>query len=171
MKIIEAMKRVKANIEKMEDLRNKITKNAAHLSVETPMYGDKQRETVRGWLQAFTDLSQENIRLLVAIQKTNLATEVSIEIGGKHVVKNIAEWVHRRRTYAEYDRLVWEALGDRGLKEQTVASTTGAEPTRVTIIRNFDPAERDEKVDMYRTEPHMIDSALEVVNATTDLIE
>lgn len=41
----------------------------------------------------------------------------------------------------------------------------------MTLVRYFDPVERDNRVSMYREEPGLIDSTLEVVNATTDLLE
>lgn len=171
MKIIEAMKRVKLNNEKVADLRAKIGQNSAHLSYETPLYGDKQPAQVSEWVQACLDISKENVRLLVAIQRTNLATSVTIELGGKPVTKSIAEWVWRRRTYAEQDAGTIAMLTDRGLKEGLVPSSTGGEPQQVKIVRNFDPVLRDQAREMFRAEPHLIDSALEIVNATTDLVE
>jgi hypothetical protein len=35
----------------------------------------------------------------------------------------------------------------------------------------FDPAERDKKIEIFRSEPSLIDRTLEVINCTTDLIE
>lgn len=45
------------------------------------------------------------------------------------------------------------------------------EPVRVTISRFYDLLVRDKALAMYRTEPTLIDSALEIVNATTELWE
>lgn len=171
MKIIEAMKRVKLNNEKVADLRAKIGQNSAHLSYETPLYGENQAKQVSEWVQSCLDISQENVRLLVAIQRTNLATSVTIDLGGKSVTKSIAEWVWRRRTYAEQDAGTISMLSDRNLKEGLVPSSTGGAPQEVKIVRNFDPALRDAAREVYRSEPHLIDSALEIVNATTDLVE
>ena len=39
---------------------------------------------------------QEIARLRVAITRTNLATSVTIELGGKPVTKTLAEWIQRR---------------------------------------------------------------------------
>lgn len=169
MKIIEAMKRVKANEEKIADLQLKIASTCANLSVETPVYPDTKSK-INEWLQGCDDLTQENIRLLTAIQRTNLATNVTIELGEKQVTKNIAEWVWRRRKYAQVDLNTWAKLTDRNLKEGQINQSTG-QPLMVTIMRHYDPIKRDQMMAMYREEPHMIDSALEVVNATTDLIE
>lgn len=170
MKIIEAMKRIKANKEKAADLRQKIQAITANLSYETPLYGDKTSEKIREWTQSCDDLSQENIRLLTAIQRTNLKTVVTIELGGKPVTKNIAEWIWRRREYAAADMLTWTMLTDRNLKEGNLQQSTG-EVLQIKIVRHYDPELRDKMVAMYRTEPHEIDAALEVINAVTDLIE
>lgn len=169
MKIIEAMKRVKLNEEKIVDLQAKIKQYCVHLNIEKPAYKD-QHARVKEWLQSCTDLTQENVRLLCAIQRTNLETPVTIELGGKSVTKTIAEWVWRRRKYAEIDRQTWSGLSDRGLKEGISQSPTGGQ-VEMTLVRYFDPVERDNRVLMYREEPGLIDSTLEVVNATTDLLE
>lgn len=172
MKIIEAMKRVKMNDEKVKDLQQKIAANSANLSIETPLYSDTTLQ-IQSWLQTCTDLSQESVRLLCAIQRTNLATQVAIEIAdGVTTTKSISEWVWRRRIYAAMDRATWMAVGDRGLKEGMMASTIKDQaPTQVTIVRHYDPKVRDSKVMMYQQEPTKIDSSLEIVNAVTDLIE
>lgn len=170
MKIIEAMKRIKLNREKLSDLHKKINSNAAHMNFETPLYGDRQRQQVAEWLQSTFDINQEIVRLSVAISRTNLATQVTIEIGGKLLTKSITEWVLRRREGAALDLAAWQQLTDRGLKEATAGSSTSI-PVELKIVRYFDPVERDRKLTEFREEPHLIDSALEIVNATTDLIE
>ncbi len=133
------------------------------------MYEDPAGQ-VREWLQSCEDTARDNVELLVAIQRTNLATPVTIDVGGKPVTKSIAEWVWRRREYAKADLDTWAQLTDRGLKDQRVAQTTGAEPLEIKIVRNYDPKQRDDKLAQYRDEPHLIDAALEIVNATTDLV-
>lgn len=170
MKIIEAMKTVKLNKEKIEDLQEKIASNSANLSIETPVYGTDTRDKVKGWVQTCEDLAQENVRLLVAIQRTNLATPVKIELGGKTVTKTIAEWVWRRREYAASDQHTWARLTDKGIQEGISQTPSGGQ-VEMKLVRHYDPSQRDEKLELYRSEPHLIDSALEIVNATTDLIE
>ena len=170
MKIIEAMKRVKANKEKIADLQQKIAQYCANLSFETLVYGADTTNKVREWLQSCTDVSQENIRLLTAIQRTNSATQVPITLGDKTVVKSIAEWVWRRREYAALDLKTWQMLTDRNLKEGMGQNSQGS-PVEVKIVRHFDPVQRDKMSAMFKSEPHEIDAALEVVNAVTDLVE
>lgn len=171
MKLIEAMKKLKDLNVKAEDLRKKVSLNCADLTIETPLYGADQKATVDGWIQAHSDLLKEILRLRVAIQRTNLATQVAIQIDGKAVTKSIAEWIHRRRDLAKLDQGMWATLGDRGLKESNVQTAPGGNVTEVRIRRYYDPAQRDVKLELYRSEPSVIDATLEVTNAVTDLIE
>ena len=168
IKIIEAMKKVKANREKITDLQKKIGENSAHLSHETSPYTDP-RKKVEEWAQSCRDLSQECSSLLTAISATNHNTKVAIEIGGKSVEKTIAEWIWRRREFSAIDMRTYASMGDRGLREGQMDSSTG-QPIQVTIVRNYDVEMRDRLVSEFREEPHLIDSTLEVVNATTDLV-
>lgn len=170
MKLIEAMKRVKHNKEKIVDLQAKIGAVCANTTIETPLYGTETPELIKGWLQSCTDLTRDNVGLLVSIARTNLATPVTITLGDKPVTKSIAEWVWRRREYAALDLATFSKLGDRGLREGSAPTSTGV-ALEIKIVRHYDPVARDKVVAMFKSEPHEIDSALEVVNAVTDLIE
>lgn len=169
MKIIEAMKQIKDLQRKADDLRAKVGVHCADLDYETPMYAD-QKEQVRQWLQSHGDILKEILRLRVAIQRTNINVKVKIMLGDVAVEKTIAEWIHRRRDLATFEKDAWAKLGDRGLREGVAKLTSGAE-REVKIRRYFDPKERDFKVNLYTSEPMNIDAALEVANAITDLQE
>lgn len=170
MKIIEAMKQIKALSSKAEDLRDKIGKNCALLSFETPTYGNDQKAKIDEWLQSHSDVLKKILELRFAIQRTNIATNVTIELNGKQVTKTIAEWVHRRRDLAKLELEAWGKLGDRGLKEQNLQTTKDGPVTEVRIRRFFDPEQRDQKRNEFLMEPHLIDSTLEITNATTELV-
>jgi len=169
MKLIEGMKKIKELQVKAEELRRKVGQYHADLSYETPTY-DNQVAKISEWLQGHRDLVKEILKLRIAVQKTNLQTDVTIELGGKQVTKTIAEWVHRRRDLAELDRSIWGKLTDKGLKEGQVKNSAG-ETTDVKIRRYYKPEERDGFLDLYSQEPSIIDRTLEVKNAVTDLIE
>jgi len=172
MTIIEAMKKQKANLVKLSDLQGKIALYSAHTSLEassTP-YGDKTYEKVDEWTKACESITQENARLALAVQRTNLETLVTITLGGREVTKCIAEWVLRRRTYANLDFQTWSRQTDRNLKVGQAPGSQGA-PVEVKLIRNYDTEKRDKHMQMYQMEPHEINSKLEVVNATTELVE
>ncbi len=170
MKLIQAMKKLKDLNLKAEDLRSKVGQFCADLTIETPVYPD-QRGKISEWIQAHGDILKEILSLRVAIQRTNLATPVAIEIDGKQVTKSIAEWIHRRRDLAKVEMEIWGKLGDRGLREQNVQTSPNGPVTEVRIRRYYDPQEKDRRLALYRSEPSVIDATLEVVNATTDLIE
>jgi hypothetical protein len=171
MKLIEGMKLIKELQLKAEDLRNKVKQYCADLDFETPMYPDQKRQ-VSEWIQAHSDILKEILGLRVNIQRTNLATVVEMELGGKRVSKSIAAWIHRRRDLATSELSMWTGLTDKNLKEGQFlpATSPGVQPTPVKIRRYYEPTERDQKTELYRCEPGIIDRTLEVVNATTDLV-
>lgn len=169
MKIIEAMKKIKELQEKAEDYRKKVGQYHADLSFETPVYGADQKTRISEWMQGHADLLKEILSLRVAIQKTNIQTPVTIELGGVQVSKSIAEWIHRRRDLADLDLKMWQQLNDKGLREG-VGKNSAQEPIEIKIRRYYDPKERDNKQELYRSEPGVIDRTLEVVNAVTDLV-
>lgn len=169
MKLIEAMKQIKDLLRKAEDLRGKVGKFCAYHSNETPTYPDQTKQ-ISEWLQSHSDILKEILRLREAVQKTNLETSVGIEFDGKTATKSIAAWIHRRRDLADLDRKAWAKLTDRNLREGNL-QTSQDKIVEVRIIRCFDPAQRDTRVEQHTTEPSVIDSRLEVVNAVTELIE
>jgi hypothetical protein len=170
MKLIQAMKQLKELVVKAEDLRAKVGEHCADLTISTPSYPD-QKEQVERWIQSHSDVLKRIGELRIAIQRTNLATLVTIELDGVQVTKPIAAWIHRRRDLANNEFAMWSKLTDRNLKEQNLQTTPGGAVTEVRIRRYFDPALRDKKRELFRTEPSIIDAHLEVVNATTDLME
>lgn len=169
MKIIEALKEIKELHRKADDLKEKVGRHCAIASIETPEY-ENQGEKVSGWLQSHSDIMKEILRLRIAIQRTNLATPVTIELNGKGVKKSIAEWIHRRRDLAKEELSIWSKLGDRGIIEG-VGKSPSQDPIKIEIIRYFEPSKRDEMKDRYSSEPSTIDAKLEIINAVTDLLE
>ena len=152
-----------------------IGKHCAYLSHETPMYED-QKATVAGWVQSYRGTVKRIKRLSLAIQKTNVETMVTIDLGGKQVTQTIYEWMQRRGAGKRKDGglATLEAAGlscltDRGLRPIHVADTQGREK-EITVVLCFKPEERDKELDLLRSEPSIVDAQLEVVNATTDLV-
>lgn len=170
MKIIEALKEIKRLDERCEDLTQKVGLYCADLSHENPAYGPEQKKKIDEWLQSIHDTAKQAMELAIRIQKTNLRTMVVIELGGIQVQHSIAEWILRRRRYAQMEGKSWSALSDRALKGGTFKTTT-KEDVIVSVRRYFDPVQRDKMVEVFRGEPGIIDRTLEVVNATTELAD
>lgn len=169
MKLIEGLKKIKELNKKAEDLKDKVRKHSAHLSNEKSVY-ENQKEQIAKWLQSHHDIVKEILHLQIAIQKTNLATKVTITLDNGNIEKTIAEWIHRRRTLAGLQEAIYRSLTDRNLREGTIKQSND-ERVEVHIVRYYDPAERDKQIELYDNEPKAIDAKLEIVNATTDLIE
>lgn len=173
MKIIEAMKKVKDLQKKAEDYRSKIYQYHADVDFEQPTYGtvQQQRDQITAWLQGHSDIVKEISELKTRIQKTNVLTLVTIELGDKQVTKTITEWILRRRELAGLELEAWDKLNDKGMSEKGQVRKSTGETLEVKIRRFYDPKERDTKRELYRSEPSKIDGTLEVVNAVTDLVE
>lgn len=169
MKIIEGMKQIKELQRKASDLRSKVKAHCADMDFENPIYPD-QNAKIKEWIQAHSDLLKEILKLRYQIQKTNISTQVDIQLNGKAVTKSIAEWIQRRRDLAGEELQMWSALSDRGLKDGQFQESSGTFRD-VKIRRYYDPEVRDQKKDLFASEPGLIDGRLEVVNAITDLVE
>jgi hypothetical protein len=175
MKIIEALKGIKDLQRKADDIKKKIAENCADLDADAPAYGTVEAQTkqVADWLQAISDILKEIEKLRIAIQKTNLAVEVSVEVSeGKRVTKSIAAWIHRRKDLSKSEASAWAALNNKNLKAQPYRLSQTSDEVKVANVRKYyNQAERDKKVKEFTSEPSRIDSTLEITNATTDLVQ
>jgi hypothetical protein len=174
MKIIEGMKKLKDLLRKAADLRQKISTYCADMSTDTPTYKTEadQRDMVAGWLQAHQDIIKEIERLRVALTHTNVVTKVPIEMSdGKNVSKTIQGWIMRRRELSKLDCEAFALLTNRGLKDQAYRADAKTEGIQISNVRRYyDQKVRDEKVAVFMAEPSLIDAALEVFNATAELV-
>lgn len=168
MKIIEALKEIKAIYKKIDDLKLKVASHSADLDIETPVYPDQKRQ-ISEWMQAIGDLVKSAGNLSYRLQKTNILTVVTIEIGSKSITKSISEWILRRKKLVDIEKSAWACLTDRNLKPQKLNQTNGAQ-TDVKVRRHYDAIEKDARMTILESEPHLIDGKLEIINATTDLI-
>lgn len=172
MVLIEAMKEQKLLLRKIDDLRKKITSNSALMDYENPPYSvEGQGKQIKEWQQSCHDCISRVEKLRIAVQRTNLQTEVTIKLGSNTITKSIAAWIHRRRDLANLEESCWNILTDKGLKDGFIASGGSDDKTPCKIVRFYDLKERDNKVSLFSEEPILIDTKLEIVNATTDLVE
>lgn len=168
MKLIEALKSEKRLLAKVEDLKQKVREHSAHLDFETPRYEDQTKQ-VSQWMDTIRDTLHELETLRLGIQKTNIGTMVAIQIGDNSIVKPLQSWIYRRRQLAQIELSAWQQLTDRGLQEARLQESTG-QIRDIKLKRCYDPAKKDKMMAMFREEPSLIDSALEMVNAITDVV-
>lgn len=169
MKIIEALKKIKYLELKCKDLVDKIKNNCCDMDYETPVYTD-QKIQVSEWLQSHKDVVREIGKLKYNLQKTNVLTKVTITIDGHDVTKSITEWIDRRRTLAETEKQAWLILSNRGLRDMRLQQSSG-QVVDAKVRYYYDPKQRDKQIEVLTSEPSLINSRLEIINATTDLIE
>ncbi len=169
MKLIEALKQIKDLTRKADDIKKLVKDHCAISSLETQKYPNQTKQ-VSEWVQAYGDILKEILHLRLAIQKTNLETDVTIMIGGKNITKSIAAWIHRRRDLANSEMQIWQILSDRGIHEGMGKGPTG-DPIEIRVNRFYNPAEKVRKMEIYASEPSLVDGKLEVTNAITDLTE
>jgi len=174
MKLIEGLKQIKDLQRKAMDIREKIGQFCADMDIETPTYGTVETQTkqVAEWLQAHHDIIKEIENLRLRIQKTNLAIMVPIQFNEKSfVTKSIAAWIHRRKDLAKLEMTAWYGLTNRRLEPRALRTKDNTEVDKIINVRKYyNQQERDFKVEEYTSEPSKIDAALEITNATTDLI-
>ena len=171
MKIIEAMRNIKVLNAKAGDLVNKIRDNSADHDNAEPKYGsvEAQKAKIEEWLQSHKDTIREIERLRLGIQRTNLLTECSINIGTTFVSKTIAGFIHRRRDLAAQEAQAVKNLNDT-LQPGAVQDPETKQVTPVNVRRYYDLDKKDNRLSELNAEPHLIDAALEIANATTEVI-
>lgn len=177
MVLIEALKDQKYTLRKMEDLRKKISAYCADLDCMQPTYGsaEEQKKKVAEWLQMHDDLALKLTNIKKAIQRTNLETKVTIKIGENEIARSISEWILRRREIIDFQLLAYNSLTDRNLSQQGLRAMGNIEEANkmknARVRFYFDASDRDEKIELLKKEKDDIDKTLEIVNATTILIE
>lgn len=169
MKIIEALKKIKELYKKAEDIRGKVSKYCVKMSFEQDRY-ENQGEQVKSWIQAHRDIILEIESLRERVAKTNLQTEVTIEVGHNKITKSIHSWISRRRDLVGLEMTCWQQLDDKGMNDQKIRLTNG-DVQEITVVRFFDYKDKDAKLNDLREELSQIDGKLEIVNATTDILD
>jgi hypothetical protein len=168
MRIIEALKKKKANLARMTSILGLVKINSAALSSTVSGYKDPVAQ-LQSWVDEYNSLVNENEELLHRVHETNLSTLVTITIGGNTITQSIDRWIYRRQAGIDAQSALYAGMTDCGLRASLVPQPTG-EAIHVTVVRFFDPELRDRKLSELQSEPYAIDSALEIINATTDLV-
>jgi cysteinyl-tRNA synthetase len=167
MKIVEGIKELKHILKKMEKNSKQITEYAAAPDTERLHFGtkDAQAKEIRGLIQSNLDLSQNYLKIKQMIEKTNLVTVV--EINGKPYT--ISELLVLKRTLARVLGQTYKALNDSHARTRLVATPRGEK--QPIIEKFYDEREKNDGERYWDDLYHTIDSRLEVINATTELVE
>ena len=177
MKIIEAMKRIKAIDAQIGVHANFISKNFARLTTEEAPFGEETSQKVQSAHQAVVSLIQEKNSLQARIQKTNITTPVTVSVVNQRgdreaVTKTISEWVFRRDRGVREEQSLVSLYEERFLKSKVgVQTLSNGEKVVVDVARAYEPDFIQQRSMALASEPLEIDAQLEIINATVDLVD
>lgn len=168
MKIIEGMKRLRVIEKRMEQQQNLITEYASKLTTEMPRFQskDEQAAQVASLVQSNADLFDEYLRIKRAIEYTNL--NVTVEMQGR--TYTISDLLVIKRKMGSRMVKTYQALNDSTAqyRHKHTPKYEGESP-RVEIL--YSEKDKLDNIRKWQDLTSMIDSRLEVINATTDLME
>jgi len=169
MKIIEGLKKLKVIEKRMEKNRNQITQYASMVSIERPIFNteENQRKEVASLIQANNDLLKEYLDLKGKIEKTNFTFKV--EMGG--VMYTISDLLVIKRKLAKVMMQTYEALNNSAGQSRIRNVSIGAGERSPQVVLFYDEKAKLAGLDVWQDLYNNIDSRLEVINATTDLVE
>jgi hypothetical protein len=183
MKLVQVIKGIKTDLQKIDDLQKLIMKYSADTTKEDPFYGTKeeQESKLAGWQQTVDNLADNIAKLSCRLQYTNSVTDVCMSIEGKKITKRISEWIKWGQAKGDNLSLSQVVLMSwNHLKENTQSRTgdvievvTEKDGTKreIKFRRFYDPNKRDEQIKFYTYMGRAIDAVMEVVNAEVDLLD
>ena len=170
MKIIEALKEFPLIQKKIDKKVALIEKYSAELDNGSQSFAfgteEAQKQEVKSLIQSVDDLVIYESKLRQRLALTNASTLVTI---GEQKA-SITEWIALREKGLYNKIKATTALNDQ--KARTEISRTSFDPeTGIKIVRFYDEKKKNERYDLLTTVQASIDSVLEMVNATTDLVD
>lgn len=168
MKIIEALKKLKVIEKRITSNAKDITAYASVLSNEKPAFGteEEQRREVSQLLQSSEDLGNEYLDLKRKIEKTNLTVEV--EMNGKKY--SISDLLVIKRKLAKMMMDTYSALNTQNADHRLMYNKAG-QGQMPTVVQLYDEAAKNKKLRSWQEMYDQVDSRLEVINATEDIVE
>lgn len=167
MKLIEAMKSLRLLEKRMWDNASRITTYASWASTERPHFGteEEQNKQVNALVQANYDLMNEYLKVKRNIERTNLETIVEVE----WISYTLSDLLVIKRKLGRQMVSTYQAMNDSRVRWGQWARDVNWEPPM--MVQYYDEQVKNEGIMKWENLYNAIDSRLEVVNATTDLIE
>lgn len=171
MTIVEGLKKLKLIEKRMARNNDEIQKYSSILSNEKPVFEseNKQRDEVKSLIQSNIDLEREYCKIKAMIDYTNLVTVVTI--GDE--TRTIHGWLTLMRKTGGSMMMTYRSLSTKeaeGRQGRYRDHTTGQTPQ---VLRLYD--ENDKRNGLRKWEDLIagkeIEGRLEVINATTQLVE
>lgn len=165
MKIIEGLKKLNLLDKKMKHNCNAIEKYASQVSSEKPIFESEkeQKNQVRQLIQANKDLFEEYLSLKDKIDKTNATVEITI--GDE--TRTINQFLNIHRKMGKNLTDTFTSLNDNNGYSKLLKY----KDENIHIIRHYDEKSKNNNLRYWQDLIGDISGKLEVVNATTDIIE
>lgn len=170
MKIIEALKempllekRINSNVEQIAQYAAGNDIGNGGFVFET---AERQRQEVAGLLQSTQDLVDRRAALRRKLYITN--TQVMVTIEGQ--TKTITEWIEYREKGAQLLINAYSALNDNRALAQIRTIQYNPE-AGIKTVRFYNESDKNAKIQEITKIKDQIDAKLEIINATTDLVE
>lgn len=172
MKIIEALKELPLIDKKLTKNEQLLLTYSASVDAGT-IYNslkfasaEEQTKQVASLIQSSEDLVSRKAKIRKVLSKTNATIEVTIDGN----VKTISEWIEYRKAGLNLLQRSYNQLQDNQCIRE-VQSTKFDGQQGIKVIRHYDEATRNAKLNAILELASKIDTTLETVNATTDLVE
>lgn len=174
MMIIEGMKRLRVIKKRMAHNIESVNKYAAIVSNERPLFDseDGQKKEVKQIIQSNLDLLNEYLKLKKRIERTNL--QIVVEIGG--VDYTISDLLILKRELVQLIVQTYDALNTNQAQMKLNAMSrqhhvAGQQGESLRINHMFDEKDKNKQLRKWQDLYDNIDSRLEVINATTPLMD
>ena len=172
MKIVEGLKRMRVIEKKLVQNADNVTRYASMVSTEKPLFETdvKQKKEVNSLLQSSNDLLTEYLGIKRKVEETNLAVFATID-GTKY---SLSDLLIIKRKMASQMMFVYQSLNDTEGKKrlgQVRGWGAGEGGNTPTVVRFYKEEDKNAGLKKWQELYDNIDSRLEVINATTDMIE
>ncbi len=169
MKIVEGIKKLKLIEKKIDDNTRKIEMYSSMVSTERPFFEDEktQKKEVEALIQSNNDLVLEYLKLKRRIEQTNLTVTAEFD-GIKYTLSDLL--VMKRRLG---NKLIetYSALNTRHADGRIRQAPAEMDGKKAQVVRMYDENKKNENLQRLMELVSNIDARLEVVNATTDLLD
>ncbi|HUX08323.1 MAG TPA: hypothetical protein VMX35_13540 [Acidobacteriota bacterium] len=174
MKLIEAMKELRLIHKRMSRNTDDITMYASLPSTEKPHFGsdEEQRKEVISKVQANLDLFKRYLQLKRRIELTNLSTIIEIDAKKYSLAELLViRGARQGLGLGEYILDTFRAMNDENAETRMRNAAPGPGGERPHTVRFYDERKKNELLREWDDFIDKIDGKLEVVNATTDIVE
>jgi hypothetical protein len=169
MMIVEAMKSLRIVEKKMNTNTGDIQRYASQVSTERPLFEteDKQKRVIKELIQSNVDLMKRYLNLKTQIEYTNLMTIV--EMDGK--TYSISELLVIQRKLAAMMFATYNALNDTEGQSRLRMTSQPQSGEMPHVVRFYKEEDKREQRRTWQDLMNNIITRLEVINATTQLLD